>query len=68
MARSSSHRSHTRPQGLWGEQNTAAWMRLSTIFFSMPAKSIRHTPPPSSTRGLWTISYPLLPNAPVKPM
>ena len=37
MAFSSSQRSQTRPQGLWGEQRMAQWMCCSRSFFSMSA-------------------------------
>ena len=35
IAFSSSHFSHTRPQGLCGEQNIVVWIWFSTIFFSI---------------------------------
>ena len=55
MARSSSQRSQTRPQGLWGAQKTTAWIWLSTIFFSMSSKSMRQMLFSSKYRGLWTM-------------
>ena len=68
MARSISHLSQTRPQGLWGLQKTAAWMLPSASFFSMSSKSMRHTPSSSILSGEWTISKPLPLRLFVKPM
>ena len=55
VARSSSHGSHTRPQGLCGEQRIMTRMRFSRSFFSMSSKSMRHTPSASRVSGLWTM-------------
>ena len=51
VKRSTSQRSHTRPVGLCGEQNTAACMWFSTIRRSMSSKSMRQTPFSSFTSG-----------------
>ena len=68
MARSISQRSQTRPHGLCGEQNTAAWMSFWASLASMSSKSIRQTPSSSILSGECTMERPLFSRLLVKPM